>query len=363
MHQWNFLFSRFNFSIAIRLCLGAALGCHPVWCRPLDTPDYLMPYYLLDTRSRFSHYASIRSKKGRRYMTIEDFVCALLASKDPKLEASATEDLRALFAAADANGDGRISFTEFNFLMTLLTVPLRDFERAFVVFDEDGTSSLTFDQFSTAILAFSDESSERHLERLRSCGFVVKLFGADCSRRARFSELKCLIEQISAEIWSAEFYQYDTTRSGWISSERFGQLIAAQLLGSHLPFFLADNLRKLQGDKGSIPLSMWISFHKIMTYAEDIGEAIAVYTSSGLPLRKKDFMNAITAYGLPELSSTEVNLVYALFDRNGDGALEYDEFLSIMKSKLTFHAKAKPRDKFSLFQRLSTCGAELIASC
>ena len=58
-------------------------------------------------------------------MNKEDFVRALLVAKelaDPK----AAEELAPLFSVIDANGDGRLSYGEFSFLITLLSTNQKD---------------------------------------------------------------------------------------------------------------------------------------------------------------------------------------------------------------------------------------------
>lgn len=334
-----------------------------VFCRPLDTPDYLLPYYLRNNKSRFAHYASIRKKNGNRYMTAEDFVCALLASKETTLEdPQAAEDLAALFAATDANGDGKLSFGEFNFLMTLLTTKPKDFEVAFVMFDEENKSSLSLSQFTRAITVLSDDDG-KSMRSLAGGGILTKLFGPNGQRSCSYKEFKQVVEQIQLEVWKAEFLQFDRKRRGHITAEQFGQLIASQMVGSHLPFFIVENLRRLKGgEAGTVPFSSWVAFHKIMSNADDIGEAIELYTASGAPLKKGDFVRAMTAKGLPALSDAEVNLVYALFDKNGDGSLEYDEFISIMKEKVSYHAREREREKVNLLSRSINCLAEAVDS-
>lgn len=344
--------------------VGAAASAQMVLCRPLDTPDYLLPYYLRDARSRFAHYASIKKKNGNRFMTAEDFVCALLASKETKLDDStAVKDLEELFAATDANGDGKLSFSEFSFLMMLLSTKLRDFELSFTVFDSDDKGSLTLKQFEQVVSALSDDDGEA-VKKLAGGGILKKLFGPSGQERCTYSAFRSVVDQIQTEVWKAEFLQLDKERNGSITVDQFGQLIASQMLGSHLPFYLVGNLRRLREVSGTeaetVPMSFWISFHKIMQHADEIGEAIELYTASGAPLLRKDFRHAIAAKGLPALTDSEVNLVYCLFDRDGDGALEYDEFLSIMREKMTFHNRQRTREKVNFFERLEYCSVETI---
>lgn len=169
------------------------------------------------------------------------------------------------------------------------------------------------------------------------------------------------MKDIQMEITKAEFRQFDPKRQGSITSEHFGKLISASMLGSHLPFFIVDNIRKMKQNATTVPFATWASFSSIMKNANAIGEAIQLYTSADLPLRKEDLNRAVGAVGLGQLSEAEVDLVFALFDRNGDGTLEYEEFIQVMSNKGSFHVRPRDRgERQSLYGRAFTCTLEAL---
>ena len=350
----------FAFALGMLTAATAASGA-VVLCRPLDTPDYLMPHYLRDARSRFVHYASIK-KKGNKYMTAEDFLCALLGTKETKLEdPKAASELQCLFNTVDSDGDGKLSFSEFSFLMVLLTTKQKDFELCFHMLDAERRGSLSAAQFITCIKALSSDDMPSALlskSLARGGGLMVKLFGANFGKRCSLADLTLLCEQVRTEVWKAEFRQFDPLGTGAISSEKFAELITGQMLGSHLPFYIVQNTRRLRS--GVVGFPSWLKLHQLMLAGDELSIAVEIFTRSGQPLLKSDFANAIRAVKMPPLTPAELDLVFDLFDRDGSGSLEVGEFFGIMRNKLNFHVKERKREKEDLFTRLVRCGEEAV---
>jgi Ca2+-binding EF-hand superfamily protein len=322
-----------------------------------------MPHYLRDARSRFVHYASIK-KKGNKFMTAEDFVCALLGAKDNKLEdPKAADELQSLFNATDADGDGKLSFNEFSFLMVLLTTKQTDFELCFQMLDTERRGSLSAAQFIACIRALgSDDMPPALLSKslAKGGGIMAKLFGSNFGKRCTLQELAQLTEQLRLEVWKAEFRQYDPNGTGAIPVEKFAALISSQMLGSHLPIYIVQNTRTISSTEQVVGFASWVKLNKLMLAGDELAEAVELFTRSGQPLRKTDFANAVRAIRQPPLTSSELDLVFSLFDKNGDGSLEFDEFYGIMMNKINFHVKEKKREKEDLFTRLVKCAGEAV---
>ncbi|KEG13339.1 Ca2+ binding protein, contains EF-hand motif (ISS) [Trypanosoma grayi] len=343
---------------------AAALGSTVVFCRPLDTPEYLIPYYLRDVTTRFKHYAThYKRKGGPKYMTLEDFVHALLASKNNEpLDPYVMEGMRQLFTELDADGNAYLSLSEFSFLMLLLTAKADDIRTLFSILDKDRVGSLSLHEFAGVLQGLGCSPSEAEsMTRGSRNGIVRRLFGEDGERHCSYDEVLETIDAINEEVWKAEFRQFDTDRNGHITAEQFGKLIANQMIGSHVPFYIVENIRKMRGSGETMTLELWISFHRVMRHADAIGEAVEVFTSSGLLLRKKDFNRAVKAAGVPPFTEVELDLIMALFDRNGDGVLQFDEFISVMQQKLTYHydGRSRKRDKKNFPTRFVECVGEV----
>ncbi|RNF26187.1 Ca2+ binding protein, contains EF-hand motif (ISS) [Trypanosoma conorhini] len=345
---------------------AAAAAASVALCHPLDTPDYLVPYYLRDTATRFKHYASHRKREGgAKYMTVEDFVRALLASSDnDPPDPAVVQSLAKLFTELDADGNAYLSLSEFSFLMVLLTAKTEDIQVLFSVLDEDRVGSLSLDEFAGVLRGLGCGGKEAQLlTRGRRNSIVRRLFGEDGHRRCSFKEVAATLDAINVEVWTAEFRQFDTDHNDRITAEQFGKLIASHMIGSHPPFHIVDNIRKLRGSGETITLELWIGFHRIMQHADRIAEAVELFASSGLPLRKSDFNRAVKAAGLTPFADVELDLVMALFDRNADGVLEFEEFMSVMRQKLGYHHghRSDPREKKHLPARFLECAGEVFS--
>ncbi|KAF5225904.1 hypothetical protein ECC02_000833 [Trypanosoma cruzi] len=366
--QWRFVYAATRAALTLSAGWFAAttLGASVAFCRTLDTPEYLIPYYLRDVTTRFKHYASYRKHGSRsKYMTVEDFVRALLASKDnDPLDPSVVESMTRLFTELDADGKTYLSLTEFSFLMLLLTAKREDLRVLFFVLDKDRVGSLSLDEFAGVLRGLGRDMNEAQLlTRGQKNGIVRRLFGDDGQSRCSFSQIAETVDALNEEVWTAEFRQIDTDHNDRITAEQFGKLIANHMVGRHLPFHIVDNIRKLRGSGETITLEMWIGFHRVMQYADALSEAVELFTSSGLPLRRKDFNRAIRAAGLPPFADAELDLIMALFDRNADGVLEFDEFISVMRQKLSYHYsyRGDPRKKKNLPVRFFECVGEVLS--
>lgn len=350
-----------GWAAGLTLATGCLAAATVVWCRPYDTPPYLIPYYLRDVRSRFLHYASVRKRSGGpQYMTVEDFVLALIASPQKELpHPSIVADLQHLFQTMDANGDGFISFPEFRFLMSLLISRPRDIEVLFQMADTDQNGRVSLDQFATVLRGITkDEAAVRSLLKpsTRRNGIIVALFGTEEEPRlCSFAELEARVHEIRTEVWKAEFRQYDVERHDCITAEEFAELIANQVLGAHLPSYLLGNIRKMHGSGDVVTMDMWVGLNEMMLHSEEVSSTVEMYLSSGLPLTRHCFGRLITAAGLSSLPAATIDLIFSVFDKNGDGTMEMDEFLFIMQKKVTYHYSVPPRERKSLPSRFFEC--------
>lgn len=353
----------------LRACtVGCVLGCMTVWgssvalCRPIDTPAYLIPYYLRDVRARFQHYATVRRREGGPlYMTVEDFVLAVLASPDKKLaHPSIVDGLKDLFSAFDCNADGYMSFNEFRFLMSLIMSHPDDVALLFRVADDSGDNAITLAQFGDVLRGLTrDEEVVQSLLKSsgRRYGFILKLFGDDENpRRCTVEEVNEVVHTLRSQIWMAEFRQFDTDGSNRITAEEFSELLAKQFLGSHRPFHIVRNIRRLRGTGDTVSLEDWLHFHQLMLHASRFESAVGVCHAAGVSLSRKDFHRALQVCGIPIPHNT-ADIVFSVFDVDSNDTMDPDEFLYIMKQKMNFQYRTEPREKRSFPAQLRRCVA------
>jgi Ca2+-binding EF-hand superfamily protein len=84
---------------------------------------------------------------------------------------------------------------------------------------------------------------------------------------------------------------------------------------------------------GRINFETFTAFHVMSETSDEIGKALKLYAEGGRPVHKEDFHRAVTVTTGFNLKPKTVDLVYALFDENNDGNLEYKEFVGVLKSR------------------------------
>eukprot|EP01062_Namystynia_karyoxenos_P023682 TRINITY_DN19166_c0_g1_i1.p1 TRINITY_DN19166_c0_g1~~TRINITY_DN19166_c0_g1_i1.p1 ORF type:complete len:393 (+),score=131.65 TRINITY_DN19166_c0_g1_i1:68-1246(+) len=347
---------------ALRAAAIACGGAGAAWgsaahAKARDTPDYLLPHYLTTFRKRFKHYSSHDDASGRHLMRPEQFVRSMLCSRKrtTPITPAAVKDVEELFRVVDADGDGALTFGEYVLFMTFLTTPRRRFELACAVFDTDGTGTIGVEEFKEVVYAVTRDDSARDRIAFKG-GITDAFFGPEHDRRISFEEFWSFVSSLRTTVWRAEFRMFDEGCTGEVTHAEFARLAWGPMVGSHLPFFLVKNIRRLEqrGEHHRVSLSAWEGLNALMLDAEQIALCIHTYTASGMPLTKADFAravkyvqpkNPVTGHKeLPEAQRREIgvifDLIFALFDKDGVGNLEPDEFLSFARARNSFNAGA-----------------------
>ena len=378
----------------------------------LDTPEYLVPYYLRSSLARFTYYAT-KKEGGSRFKRMDEaeFLQALLG-RDRGTAASASAGAVAgdLFGQFDTNADGEISFKEFAFMLTLLATPRARFVSAFQMFNESDSqqqhrtnadpmvATLSFSEFCQFMETEGDEHSR---PRIRNA-LMQRLFGPTGAKRCSAGALLKEVDHFKEKVWRAEFLQHasdadaaadesngttadadeGTTASQSLSSqtptvttEAIGQLVYGSLVGRHLPFALVANLRRLKAYDDSegaerVPLESWLTLSRLMENVDGVGAAVRLYShTTGRELGKAQFARAVRCAGddrLAALSPKELDLVFALFDADGSGTISFGEFEQLARARRSFHVRSRIEEKGDgrefFLPRLLKCTSDAVLS-
>ena len=136
--------------------------------RKMSTPEVI-----------FQRFASTKDQNGEPMMTKADFLRVITPFVVPHdIDALTTDpDLNSLLSSIDLNSDGLISYGEFLFFTTLLSIPTRFSHVAFKMFDSDCSGSIDASEFkemmqliahANPIAQGSEESKYAPLESLAS---------------------------------------------------------------------------------------------------------------------------------------------------------------------------------------------------
>eukprot|EP01064_Diplonema_japonicum_P034858 TRINITY_DN735_c3_g1_i1.p1 TRINITY_DN735_c3_g1~~TRINITY_DN735_c3_g1_i1.p1 ORF type:complete len:361 (+),score=76.60 TRINITY_DN735_c3_g1_i1:50-1084(+) len=307
--------------------------------------------------SAFTAYAN-EEVDGVKYMKVDDFVRSLLKKRNIEaLPTKATKDIEALFKDVDSNSDGLLSFQEYSLFMTLLTNCKDDIENCFRMFDFDQSNTVEIEEFKSMVHALGNDPTVAYSWE---GGLIEKFFGK--KKSLTFNEFYAFVEDLKKQVMKAEFHAFNATETG--TYESFMRLM---LGGSELPDELSHNHAIIQAaDRrgGVATLQSWITLNELFLHADTLGEAFDMFKKSGRPIKKPDFIRAVTAAApsCVPLSRKEVEIIFLIF-AEPEGHLNDAALISTMKTKRAWGLRTtdrqEPRRNFpqTLFHCLSTNNA------
>jgi Ca2+-binding EF-hand superfamily protein len=333
------MFRKYSSGVGVSLGFGSGY-----YFSTLDIyKEKLEPVVFNTVENRFKQFADI-TKGEVQYMSPASFIKSILLPK-PKLpswvafprkngkllvDKSLEQDakLQKLLSMADSNSDGLISFQEYQFFLKLLTCQFSDFKLAFQVFFTQNSKNKVFD----------DKITSKNICKILKCDpEFAHFFGKEV---LNFEDFHQSTKALKDEVIRQEFKNYDVEGSGLISVESFSELITSSVHFngiSKIPKFKKKlNLLKTNGHlkpSGRINFETFTAFHVMSETSDEIGKALKLYAEGGRPVHKQDFKRAVTVTTGFNLKPKTVDLIYALFDENNDGNLEYKEFVGVLKSR------------------------------
>ncbi|XP_078534272.1 calcium uptake protein 3, mitochondrial isoform X5 [Lissotriton helveticus] len=326
--------------------------------------------YATSREQRFRMFASFEYE-GQLYMTPRDF-----------LESVTTDEPRSV-----------ISYTEYLFLLCILTKPHAGFKIAFNMFDTDGNQMVDKKEFlvlqeifrkknekkdrkgdeekcaqlrlqlygylattngiirtdvqdhgprslwdtlrrSTSQALFSDlaERAEELSGLLVDTTLLVHFFGKKGKAELNFEDFYRFMDNLQTEILEIEFLTYSKGMNA-ISEEDFARILLRYTNVENTSSYLENVRQRIPEEKG-ITFDEFRSFFQFLNNLEDFAIAMQMYNFASRSIGQDEFKRAVyVATGL-KLSHHLVNTVFKIFDVDRDDQLSYKEFIGIMKDRL-----------------------------
>nr|XP_016937575.1 calcium uptake protein 3, mitochondrial isoform X16 [Drosophila suzukii] len=274
---------------------------------------------------------------------------------------------------------GIISYTEYLFLLSILTKPKSGFRIAFNMFDTDGNQRVDKDEFLVIISILAgalkdtqnvDPQTKQILSRLvsydeqsqmrkpmavpqakRGLGYVndgeglqrrhmvattlqLHFFGKRGTGVINYDNFYRFMDNLQTEVLELEFHEFSKGNSV-ISELDFAKILLryTYLATDEYDVFLERLLERVKDEKG-------ISFHDFRDFChflnnlDDFTIAMRMYTLADRAISKDEFSRAVKICTGYSLSPHLIDTVFAIFDADGDGLLSYKEFIAIMKDRL-----------------------------
>ncbi|XP_066584515.1 calcium uptake protein 3, mitochondrial isoform X2 [Prorops nasuta] len=363
---------------------------------------------------RFIKFASVEFD-GQLYMTPQDFLESIveseprprlkrrcLSEKELEVMKNAVPTLRQSSPHMFRNlrDKGIISYTEYLFLLSILTKPKTGFQIAFNMFDTDGNERVDKTEFLVLhrILSTSEEAfvlnvklrepevkskerivSNSYMETIFSHAWrgrqgmdskhdlkttahvdddqglqrrhgtdttlMIHFFGKDGTHELRYDDFRRFMENLQHEVLELEFHEFSKGHDT-ISELDFAKIL---LRYTYLDTDEYDKYLDRIIDRSDLHIGITFDefrhFYQFLNNLDDFSIAMRMYTLADHPISKDEFRRAVKICTGTTLSQHIVDTVFVLFDEDGDEQLSYKEFIAIMKDRLTRGMKSQQRNE------------------
>ncbi|XP_013147370.1 PREDICTED: calcium uptake protein 3, mitochondrial isoform X3 [Papilio polytes] len=368
-----------------------------VYALKTKQPEELSKSVKLTSRERrFIKFASAEHG-GQLYMTPQDFLESVVEQEPrPRLKRRVltTKEIEQLRDHTpplkkgssqmfrNMRDKGIISYTEYLFLLSILTKPASGFQIAFNMFDTDGNQRVDKNEFLVMEKIFSfawkgkrgigNEQEEgkddkgngpqdtyvnddQGLQRRHNVDtfLQVHFFGKKGTNDLKFEGFRQFMENLQTEVLELEFHEFSKGHET-ISEVDFAKILLryTYLDTDEYDMYLDRLLDRVRDERG-VTFDEFKTFCQFLNNLEDFTIAMRMYTLADHPISKDEFHRAVKICTGVSQSEHLVRTVFAIFDADGDGLLSYKEFIAIMKDRL--HRGFKSYAKNEGWEAFKTC--------
>ncbi|XP_071043763.1 calcium uptake protein 3, mitochondrial isoform X3 [Parasteatoda tepidariorum] len=317
---------------------------------------------LTQRERRYIKFASVEYD-GQLYMTPQDFLDSVTDS-DPrprlKRKVLSKKELHSLYDTTphrrkgstslfrSLHDRGIISYTEYLFLLSVLTKPQSGFRIAFNMFDTDGNQRVDKKEFLVLEKIFSTVARKGNMLRRKDRSgsdddadfdtvdttLLIHLFGKKGNEDLSYDDFYRFMDNLQTEVLELEFTEFSRGMPT-ISEVDFARILLRYTLvhSSDYEAYIERVHERIPDEKG-ISFSQFKAFCQFLNNLDDFSIAMRMFTFANRPISQEEFHRAVAICTGHSLDANLVNAVFQIFDEDGDGQLSYKEFIAIMRDRL-----------------------------
>ncbi|XP_055591843.1 calcium uptake protein 1 homolog, mitochondrial-like isoform X1 [Uranotaenia lowii] len=250
---------------------------------------------------------------------------------------------------------GLISFSDYIFLLTVLSTSRRHFEIAFRMFDLNGDGDVDSEEFEKVANLIRQQTSigNRHRDHANTgntfkgvnSALTTYFFGPKNDEKLTIEKFLDFQHQLQREILTLEFLRKNPDENGNISEAEFAELLLA-----YAGYTQKKKIKKIKRvkkrfrDHGvGISKEDYLNFFHFLNNINDVDTALTFYHIAGASIDQATLKHVAKTVALVELTDHVIDVVFTIFDENMDGQLSNREFVSVMKNRL-LRGLEKPKD-------------------
>ncbi|KAK6298176.1 calcium uptake protein 3, mitochondrial isoform X2 [Coregonus clupeaformis] len=356
--------------------------------------------YMSSHEARFRLFSSVEYE-GQLYMTPLNFIESVTMGepKKKRIWRSLTkQELEQILADTppvfkgssnlfrNLRHRGIIGYTEYLFLLCILTKPHAGFKIAFNMFDADGNQMVDkreflvleeifrkkkdrkeaadgaprSDKLNMQLYGNRESRAQRNMdENMTDTTLLVHFFGKKGKAELGFDDFYRFMDNLQTEVLEIEFLSYSKGLP-IISEEDFAHILLRFTNVDDIAGYL-DNVRKSITDEKGITFDEFRSFFQFMNNLEDFAIAMQMYNFANRSIGQDELARAVYVTTGLKLTDHLVNTVFHIFDEDRDGQLSYKEFIGVMKDRLHRRTAFRVDDK-KKFTSFKSCLKKEISS-
>ncbi|XP_018395518.1 PREDICTED: calcium uptake protein 1 homolog, mitochondrial isoform X1 [Cyphomyrmex costatus] len=263
---------------------------------------------------------------------------------------------------------GLITFSDYIFLLTVLSTSRRHFEIAFRMFDFNGDGDVDSEEFGKVATLIRQQTSigTRHRDHATTgntfkgvnSALTTYFFGPQMNQKLTIEKFLDFQQQLQREILSLEFERRNPDEYGNITEVDFTELLLAY--AGYPAKKKAKMLKRVkktfkENPKG-ISKEEYLKFFHFLNNINDVDTALTFYHIAGASIDQATLKHVAKTVAHVDLSDHIIQVVYTIFDENMDGQLSNREFVAVMKNRV-LRGLEKPKDTgfVKLIQSMMKC--------
>ncbi|KAK7862725.1 hypothetical protein R5R35_005994 [Gryllus longicercus] len=266
---------------------------------------------------------------------------------------------------------GLISFSDYIFLLTVLSTSRRHFEIAFRMFDLNGDGDVDSEEFEKVATLIRQQTSigSRHRDHANTgntfkgvnSALTTYFFGPNMDEKLTIEKFLEFQQQLQREILSLEFLRKGPDENGNISEADFTELLLAYAgyPQKKKTKMLRRVKKKFKENARGISREDYLKFFHFLNNINDVDTALTFYHIAGASIDQATLKHVAKTVAHVDLSDHVIDVVFTIFDENQDGQLSNREFVAVMKNRL-LRGLEKPKDTgfVKLIQSVVKCAKE-----
>merc|ERR1711997_1082671 len=235
----------------------------------------------------------------------------------------------------DIGSQGLLSYSDFCFLLTLLSTPPRYTETAFNLFDVTGDGNIEAKEFAYVSTKMAHKAggfgSYTQLDQeevlASNSGLLNYLFGKDRSKSITKESFKQLQADLLEEMIELEFREYDKDNSGRISESDLCKFL---LKNTKIPpkkkTAMLKRVEKTWPAKArGVSLPSFKNLFYVLAGGAELERALFYLDVEGIGVDLEEFRQISSWVSQKELSDHVARVLYVLLDEDGDGRFFKEE--------------------------------------